>query len=104
MKAQFTSKPEAIQYMPLPEGGADVWLRKDIAEMKDIEDGKEYTYYEAEEVYFRTSTPKEEIEADFEEYFAGNLPKPPTPEVSSEERIAALEAAILEMAEVMANG
>lgn len=104
MKTQFTSRPAAIQYMPLPKGGADVWLRKDIAEKKGTENDTEYTYFEAEEAYFRTNAPKAEIEANFEDYFAGNLPKPPAPVISDSERIEALEAAIMEIAEVMANG
>ena len=104
MKTQFTSSPAAIQYMPLPKGGADVWLRKDIVEKKGTENGTEYTFFEAEEVYFRTNASKNEIEASFEDYFAGNLPKPPAPVISDSERIAALEAAILDLGEVMANG
>lgn len=101
MKAHFTEQPGSIMYMPLPKGGADVWLRKNIAEEHDDEGN---TFYTADEVYFRTNEPKETIEADFEEYFSGNLPHPPAPKISDAERIAALEAAVLDLAEVMANG
>ncbi len=104
MKVQYSQKPEKIRYMQLPEGGADVWLRKNIKKHTGEREGTEYTYYEADEVYFRTNVTKSEIEADFEEYFAGNLPKPPAPAVPDAERISALESAILDLAEVIANG
>lgn len=104
MKTQFSQKPEKIRYMPLPDGGADVWLRKNIKKQTGEQEGTEYTYFEADEVYFRTNDAKAEIEANFEEYFAGNLPKPPAPVVPDAERIAALEAAMLDLAEVVANG
>lgn len=104
MKAQFSQKPEKIRYMKVSEGGADVWLRKNIKNQTGEMEGEEYSYYEADEVYFRTNDTKEQIEANFEEYFAGNLPKPPAPEIPDSERIAALEAAMLDLAEVIANG
>lgn len=105
MKTQFSQKPEKIQYMPLPDGMADVWLRKNIAKVTVENDGVEpYEVYEADEVYFRTNDTKVQIEADFEKYFSENLPKSPKPVVSESERIAALEAAVLDLAEVLANG
>ena len=104
MKTQFSQKPEKIRYMQLPDGAADVWLRKNIKKQTGEQEGTQYTYFEADEVYFRTRDTKAEIAADFEEYFAGNLPKPPAPAVPDSERIAALESAMLDLAEVIANG
>lgn len=104
MKTQFSQKPDKIQYMPLPDGGADVWLRKNIKKQMGSMDGVQYTYYEADEVYFRTNDSKAQIETNFDEFFNGNLPKPPAPVVTDAERIAALEAAMLDLAEVIANG
>lgn len=102
MITHFSEKPIAMLYMPLPNGGADVWLRKNIEQKADDEGG---TYYTAEEVYFRTNEPQSEIEENFEEYFAGNLPKPPAPQITVDERLSALEAAIVDLAEeVVGNG
>lgn len=104
MRVQYADKPDKIQYMPLPDGMADVWLRKNIEKQTGEMDSAQYTYYEADEVYFRTNDTKAQIESDFEKYFEENLPKPPKPVVSDSERIAALEAAVLDLAEVLANG
>lgn len=104
MKTQFSQKPDKMLYMQLSDGSADVWLRKNIKKQTGEQEGEPFTYYVADEVYFRTRDAKEQIEANFEEYFAGNLPKPPVPSVSDSERISALEAAILDLAEVISNG
>lgn len=96
MKVQFTEKPSEIMYMALPEGGADVWLRKNIEEKTGEQEGTEYTYYEADEVYFRTNESRDYVEEHFEELFEGSIPVPPIPEITLEERVAATEAAILE--------
>lgn len=67
-KAYFSEIPDIINYMPLPIiGKADVWLRKNITETKDLETGE--IMYMADEVYFRTSATKEDIENDFETWF-----------------------------------
>ena len=67
-KAYFTEIPDNINYMPLPIiDKADVWLRKNITETKDLETGE--TMYMADEVYFRTSATKETIENDFETWY-----------------------------------
>ena len=39
-KAFYTERPAALQYMPLPgAAGADLWMRKNIAEVEDPETG-----------------------------------------------------------------
>lgn len=99
MIAYYESKPDELLYMPLPDGRADVWLRKNIAQAE--QDGQ--TVWTAEEVYFRTVLTKERVEVDFDMLFEmGEPPKPA--HVSDTERLDALEAAILELAEVIANG
>lgn len=62
------TEPEKIQYMPLPDGRADVWLRKDIHE--DVDDYGGITAWVADEVYFRTNLSKEEVEERFDELYA----------------------------------
>lgn len=57
-----TQRPEAVMYMPLPDGLADVWLRQSIAA---AEDG-----YTADEAYMRTDATAEAIAADFDQWFA----------------------------------
>ena len=93
-KAFYTERPAALQYMPLPgAAGADLWMRKNIAEVEDPETGA--GGYEADEAYMRTSASRAEIEADFEGWYARAAewqPPQPTPKPTPEERIAALEA------------
>ncbi len=97
MKVQFTDKPSAIMYMALPDGGADVWLRKNINKVTVEDEGEEpSTMYEADEVYFRTNESEEYVKKNFEKLFNGNIPIPPIPEITLEERVAATEAALLE--------
>lgn len=100
MRAEFTTMPARIMYMPLPEGGADVWLRKNIVESED-EDGN--VIFTADEVYIRISDSEEYVSEHFEDYFAGNLPAKPAYEIPITERLAAVEAAIIELAEEVAN-
>ncbi len=94
MKASYTKRPEALQYMPLPgAAGADLWMRKNITEVEDPETGS--VGYEADEAYMRTDASLAEIEADFEGWYERASewqPPQPTPKTTPEERIAALES------------
>lgn len=97
MKVQFTEKPSEIMYMALPDGGADVWLRKNINQITvEAPNAEPSQMYEADEVYFRTNESQNYVEEHFDELFNGNIPVPPIPEITLEERVAATEAAILE--------
>lgn len=66
-KAYFTERPESIKFMPLPSGDADLWLRKNIAEITDPETGN--MSYKADEAYMRTSATEDEISSDFDTWF-----------------------------------
>lgn len=106
--ATFNTQPEAILYMPLPHGKADVWLRKDIEQGQD-EVGS--AVWIAREVYFRTELSKDEIEANFDAIFDNGSPvvdqdtgKETADGVTIADRLEALEAAVLELAEVVTNG
>ena len=97
MKVQFSDKPSAIMYMALPDGGADVWLRKNITQVTiEGPNAEPSQIYEADEVYFRTNESLNYVEENFEKLFNGNIPIPPVPEITLEERVAATEAALLE--------
>ena len=89
---QFATEPLRIQYMPLPDGSADVWLRRNVRQM-DTDDGMIWT---ADEIYVHTNKSRDDIARDFDNYFAI------TP--TAADRLDALEAAITELAEVMADG
>lgn len=92
-KASFTERPESIKYMVLPSGDADLWMRKNIAEVVDPETNM--VSYEADEAYMRTKATEAEIAANFEGWFeTASAWEPPVPEKEPEtenERIVALE-------------
>ncbi len=79
--------------MSLPSANtADLWMRKNIAEVTDPETGAKS--YAADEAYMRTTATEAEITADFDAWYetasAWQPPVPPkTP--TQEERIVALE-------------
>lgn len=95
-KAYFTERPESINCMVLPSGDADLWMRKNIAEVVDPETNE--VSYEADEAYMRTNATEAEIAADFEGWFeTASAWEPPVPEKKPEtqnERIAALEGEV----------
>lgn len=83
---QFQTEPARIMYMPLPDGSADVWLRRDIRS-ETSEDGTEG--WIAEEVYLHTEKSRDEIARDFDAYFE--------PERTAEQRIESLESAVADL-------
>lgn len=59
----FDYEPSKIEYIPLPDGSADVWLRQNISRLADDEG------WSADEVYLRTTMAKEDVEANFDALF-----------------------------------
>lgn len=101
MKVYYDSKPDAILYQPLPDGTANVYLRKNIeqAERSTFNEDKEekMTVWTADEKNIQTELSKEDVEANFDQLFlTADFPVP-----TLEERVAVLESAI---AEVTNNG
>ncbi len=101
MKVYYDSQPEKILYQPLPDGTANVYLRKNIAqaERSTFNQDKEekQTVWTADEKNIQTELSKENVEANFDQLFlTADFPKP-----ALEERVAVLESAI---AEVTSNG
>lgn len=64
----YNTEPEAIQYMVLPNGEADVWLRQNITEVT-TEDEWGWT---AEETYVHTDLSRDEVVANFDALFDGS--------------------------------
>ena len=97
--AMYNQKPEAITYMPLPNGMADVWLHKKIkeVEVEVVDQTEPMKVWQTNEVYFRTEAALSEIEANFDKFW--NLYGYPAP--TTEERIDALENALMEILEVL---
>ena len=92
-KAYYTERPDSIKYMSLPSADtADLWMRKNIAEVTDPETGAKS--YEADEAYMRTTATKAEIIADFDVWYetaSAWQPLVPPKAPTQEERIVALE-------------
>ena len=107
----FPERPEAITYVPLPDGRADIWLRKNIREFSAVEDEEGETVtvelYAYDEAYMRAAVTLEQIEADFDGCFelaaawkqVGDAAAQPT----EEERIAALERANAALSEQLCD-
>lgn len=98
MKVYYDSKPEAILYQPLPDGTANVYLRKNItqAERSTFNEDKEekQVVWTADEKNIQTELSKEDVEANFDQLFmTADFPAP-----TLEERVAVLEAAVMEVA------
>ena len=72
-KTIFNERPEALCYITLPSGKADIWLRKNIREfaVEESENGEGFTVskWAAEEAYMRASLPLSAIEADLDAAF-----------------------------------
>lgn len=94
MKVYYDTKPERILYQPLPDGTANVYLRKNITQEDKEEKQSVWT---ADEKNIKTELSKDDVEANFDQLFlTADFPAP-----TLEERVAVLESAI---AEVTSNG
>lgn len=100
MIVNYDSKPETVQYMKLPNGHADVWLRRNIQQ----EENDEGVFWSADEKYIRTGLTLDEVNAQFDALFDA---EPETP-LTDPERIAQLEQqnevlieCLLEMSEIV---
>ena len=93
----YNEQPTAVTYMILPNGQADVWLRKDIKETEQVYENETLKMWEAKEVYFRDTISLEEVESSFDKlWYKHGYPAP-----TDQERIDALENALMEIMEVL---
>lgn len=105
MKVYYDSKPDAILYQPLPDGTANVYLRKNITQAErstfNQDQEEKQTVWTADEKNIQTELSKEDVEANFDQLFlTADFPAP-----TLEERMAVLESAIAEVtSEVTSNG
>ena len=112
VKAEYNERPAPVDYAILPEGKADIWLRKNIqqAEKEGREEGETpQTVWKADEAYMRVTATKDDIEAaNFDEwwttaeaweYTQATAVKPQT----QAERIASLEAENTALKEQLAD-
>ena len=86
-------KPAAMQYHPLGDGTAEVWLRKNIRQTTveaetGGEENLEYTY---EEVYFRTTATQAEIEGNQDSYWETGQGWEPEVPLTPEQKIEKLQ-------------
>ncbi|WP_165247455.1 hypothetical protein [Adlercreutzia sp. ZJ141] len=94
MKAIYYMLPDAVAYMPLPDGRADVWLRKGVSESEDDEGS---VCWECEEVYLRTTLSRDDVVAMFDELFdSAEQVAAPIPTV--DDRVRDLELQVEEQA------
>lgn len=103
MKVYYDSEPSKVLYQPLPDGKANVYLRSNICQAdrsdfnQDSKNGETQKIWTADEKQFCTSLTKDEVSANFDQLFmTADIPSP-----TLEERVAVLEAALME---VTANG
>lgn len=83
---QSNNKPEAITYEPLPNGKANVYLRKDMeqVEQTSIENGELHTQkvWRYHEKTLLTTLTKEEVTAQFDNlYLTADAPIPKLSEI-----------------------
>lgn len=94
LKAKYNQQPTAITYMGLPSREADVWLRKNIHEVEEpTEEGHIQTFWECNEVYFRTELTEAEVTDNFDDLYLKFSHLEPT----LAERVNALEEVVLEL-------
>lgn len=101
MKVYYDTKPERILYQPLPDGTANVYLRKNITQAErstfNRDQEEKQNVWTADEKNIKTELSKDDVEANFDQLFlTADFPVP-----TLEERVAVLESAI---AEVTNNG
>lgn len=100
---------DAVEVSVLPDGGTDIWLRKNISqEDRTDENGTEQTIYTADEVYLRSS---EKIDGNnaaerFDELWAiGTGYNPQSRTITADQQWKTdVENALVELAGMIAGG
>ena len=97
-----TTPPERVTIEPSPGGGAHVWLRRNIAESVADTEGATMPIWDADEVYlWRAEAPTiADVEADFAALWAAGAQDVAT----DADRLADVEAALAELAELVVGG
>ena len=95
---------ERVMIEPSAGGHAHVWLRKGITQTTDPDSGQDV--YEADEVYFFSpeSVTLAAVEAKFDTLWVEHEDDDLTPLERAQQRVAQLETAIVELADMLAGG
>ena len=92
MKVYSPEPLDAVDYHERADGRADVRLRRNFAECPRQDEQGSYVEYSADELYFVTDMTRDEIEASAETLWI----EIERERMTSDERIAALEAASID--------
>lgn len=104
MKTMYAVQPEAIEYRSLGNGLNDIWLRKNIKHIEaDLDDETSCEHYEADEEYIRSDYAYEYVAENFDDVY-NEARVAAMGDVSLGERIDAIEAAIVDIMEVLYSG
>lgn len=107
----FDEKPDAILYVSLPDGKADIWIRRNIREFaaEEDSDGERITIekWAADEAYMREKLPLYAVEADpdaaFERAAAWKQGYDEVRVLSTDERLRLLERENAELFRQLTN-
>ena len=104
-RVSFYDKQKPYKYMPLGDGRADVFIRKFIEEREELneEDSTKTILFIYDENQFRVNMEEITEEMIKENPLSWLDYNPNIPDISLQERIEAIEEAILELGEVMYN-
>lgn len=97
---------ETVMIEPSAAGHAHVWLRRDITETVETFDGQEVPVWEADEVHILMDhTPTvAEVEAEFAALWLAHETDGLSASEVMQQRITQLEAAAVELADLIAGG
>lgn len=97
---------ERVMIEPSSGGKAHVWLRRNITESTEDFEGKPVQVWDADEVhYLADETPTaDEVEAEFATLWVEHEDDDLTPLERAQQRVAQLETAMVELADMLAGG
>ena len=97
---------ERVMIEPSSGGHAHVWLRRNITESTEDFEGQPVQMWDADEIhYLADETPTvESVEAEFATLWVEHEDDDLTPLERAQQRVARLETAIVEFADMLAGG
>ena len=97
---------ERVMIEPSAGGHAHVWLRRNIVESSEDFEGQPVPVWDADEIhYLAEETPTvESVEAEFATLWSEHEDDDLTPLERAQQRVAHLETAIVELADMLAGG
>ena len=97
---------ERVMIEPSSGGHAHVWLRRNITESTEDFEGQPVQVWDADEIHYLTEeTPTaDEVEAEFATLWVEHEDDDLTPLERAQQRVAQLETAIVELADMLAGG